>query len=231
MAVLKAAGIALASGMMSMKGEDYSTLESIRRTGGVAPDETWVENLAAARGNASVARRMGVGLVTFHAGFLPHDRTDAKRAAMLRRLQELAKVFSAEGVRVGLETGQEDAQTLVGVLEDVNKPLGAKQRVGVNFDPANIILYGMGEPAAAAKKLAPHIVQVHVKDALPTTVAGTWGTEMPAGQGAVGWPTFLDVLGGAGVRCPLIVEREGGERRVEDVAAAARLLRDAGVAA
>jgi sugar phosphate isomerase/epimerase len=223
-AALKQAGIGIASGMMSMKGEDYSTLESIRRTGGVAPDGTWAENLAAARGNASLARRMGVGLVTFHAGFLPHAPDDAKRGAMVKRLQELARVFGAEGVRVGLETGQEDAATLVGVLEEVNRPLGAGQRVGVNFDPANIILYGMGEPAEAARRLAPHIVQVHVKDASPTKTPGTWGTETRVGEGAVGWPGFLEVLSGAGVHCSLIIEREAGDSRVEDVTAAARLI-------
>jgi sugar phosphate isomerase/epimerase len=225
---LGAAGITVASGMIGMKGEDYSTLESIRNTGGVAPDQTWPDNLAAARGNASVARRMGVGLVTFHGGFLPHGRGDAKRGVMVKRLQELARVFGAEGVRVGLETGQEDAETLVGVLEEVNGPLGAAQRVGVNFDPANMILYGMGDPAAAAQRLASFIVQVHVKDALPTTTPGTWGTETPAGEGAVGWPGFLDVLRKAGVRCPLMIEREGGERRVDDVTSAARLIQSAG---
>jgi sugar phosphate isomerase/epimerase len=228
MAVLKAGGIGVASGMMGMKGEDYSTLETIRATGGVAPDETWMENLAVARGNASVARRMGVRLVTFHAGFLPHGKGDAKRGAMVRRLQELARVFGAEAVRVGLETGQEDAETLLGVLEEVNKPLGTGQRVGVNFDPANMILYGMGDPAAAAQKLAPHIVQVHVKDAAPTKTPGTWGTETPAGEGAVGWPGFLDVLRRAGVRCPHMIEREGGERRVEDAAGAAKVIKSAG---
>jgi L-ribulose-5-phosphate 3-epimerase len=227
-AALKAGGVAVASGMMGMKGEDYSTLESIRETGGVAPDQTWAENLAAACGNASVARRMGVGLVTFHAGFLPHASGDAKRVAMVKRLQELARVFGAEGVRVGLETGQEDARTLLGVLEEVNKPLGVGQRVGVNFDPANMILYGMGDPAVAAQQLAPHIVQVHVKDAAPTKTPGTWGTETVAGEGSVGWPGFLDVLRNAGVRCPLMIEREAGKRRVDDAASAARMIWSAG---
>jgi sugar phosphate isomerase/epimerase len=140
----------------------------------------------------------------------------------------LGRVFAAEGVRVGLETGQEDAPTLLGVLEEVNRPLGDRQRVGVNFDPANIILYGMGDPAEAARQLAPHIVQVHVKDAVPTATPGTWGRETPVGEGAVGWPGFLDGLAGAGVRCPLMIEREGGERRADDAAAAAAMILKAG---
>jgi L-ribulose-5-phosphate 3-epimerase len=224
---LKAAGITIASGMMSMKNEDYSTLDTIRQTGGIAPDETWPENLAAARANASTAREFGIPLVTFHAGFLPHARGDSKRKAILARLAELSQVFNKEGVRIPLETGQEDAPTLQGVLTELNALLPPAAHVGVNFDPANIILYGMGDPASAATKLAPHIMQVHVKDAVPSKTPGTWGNETPTGQGSVGWPNFLTVLERAGVHCPLMIEREAGETRVEDVTAAARLIQQA----
>ncbi len=225
---LKAANIAIASGMMSMKNEDYSTLDTIRQTGGLSPDETWPDNLTSARANAAIARDLGISLITFHAGFLPHapadTKTDTKRKSMLTRLAELAHVFSNQGVRVALETGQEDAATLQGILTELNALLPPKTHVGVNFDPANIILYGMGDPGSAATKLAPHIMQVHVKDAVPTKIPGTWGAETPTGEGSVGWPAFLSVLERAGVHCPLMIERESGESRVEDVTTAVRLI-------
>lgn len=217
---LREAGVAILSGMMGMKGEDYSTLESIRRTGGVRARETWEENLRAAHENAALARRLGIGLVTFHAGFLPHDQRDAERATMLDRLRQIAAVFAACGVKVGLETGQESAATLLGVLEELRAP------IGVNFDPANMILYGMGEPVGALRVLARHVVQIHIKDAVPAKAAGSWGEEVVAGTGAVDWGAFFGVYREAGLACDLIIEREAGERRVEDAREAVRVVRE-----
>ena len=106
---LAEAGIAVRSGMAAMEGEDYSSIEAIARTGGVRPDETWPINLEACEALAEIAGRHGIALVTFHAGFLPHDPDDAERKRMVERLREMASIYSNAGVRVGLETGQEDA--------------------------------------------------------------------------------------------------------------------------
>lgn len=219
---LRDAGVALLSGMMATKGEDYSTLDSIRRTGGVRPDAHWPENLASAAADADLARRLGLSLVTFHAGFLPHDDRDPGRATMLERLRAVARVFADRGVRIGLETGQESADTLLGVLRDLDDP-----GVGVNFDPANMILYGTGDPVSALRALAPHVVQVHVKDAVPSPVPGRWGEEVVSGAGAVDWPAFFGALRSIPGPCDLVIEREAGEDRVGDIRAAARLVRDA----
>jgi sugar phosphate isomerase/epimerase len=122
-----------------------------------------------------------------------------------------------------LETGQEDATTLVAVLAELNERLPAKARVGVNFDPANMILYGMGEPVSALGLLLPHVMQAHVKDALPTTQEGTWGEERPVGMGGVDWKGFFGVLS-RGFAGDLVIERESGEARVEDVCRARALI-------
>ena len=171
---LAARDIEVLSGMMSTRGEDYSTLESIRRTGGVRPDEHWTENLAIARDAARHAATLHCGLVTFHAGFLPHDRDDRERAKLVGRLRTLVDVFADQGVRVGFETGQETAETLLDVLDELDRPTA-----GVNFDPANMILYGMGDPVAALERLGRHVRQVHVKDARAATRPGP-GTGGPA---------------------------------------------------
>ena len=219
-AALRDAGVRVLSGMMQTAGEDYSTLESIRRTGGVRPDGTWAQNLEAARSNAALAARLGVGLVTLHAGFLPHDGADPERARMVGRLRQVADVFGAAGVGVALETGQESAETLVGVLEGLGRP-----GVGVNFDPANMILYGMGEPVAALERLAPWVRQIHIKDAVPTRRPGTWGTEVRAGTGAVDWGGLFRIVRAALPDVNLVVEREAGEGREADVRAAVELIR------
>jgi sugar phosphate isomerase/epimerase len=223
---LRDAGVTILSGMMSMQGEDYSTLESIARTGGVRPDSTWHANFKAAERNATIAKELGLTLVTFHAGFLPHGGSraeQAERAKMIERLRQLAEVFGSRGVRVALETGQEKADTLLSVLKDVNAGLGDARRVGVNFDPANMILYGMGDPIAALRALRGQVVQVHVKDAVATTTPGTWGEEVPVGKGQVDWKAFFGVLG-EGAACDCVIEREAGEARVEDVRTARDLV-------
>lgn len=217
---LAAAGIAVRSGMMATRGEDYSTLDSIRRTGGLRPDEHWPANRSAARENAALARRLGLGLVSFHAGFLPEDPDAPERAVLLERLREVVDVFAAAGVVTALETGQETAETLVGVLEQLDR-----ETAGVNFDPANMILYDQGEPTEALRALGSFVRQVHVKDAVRTRVPGTWGREVRAGTGDVDWERFFEVLQEQGVECDLMIEREAGDDRSGDVRCARDLVR------
>lgn len=212
---LSNAGIRILSGMMGTVGEDYSTLETIRATGGLRPMEHWDANLAAAGQSADIARTLGLSLVTFHAGFLPHDRGDRERGVLLDRLGRVADVFASRGIALALETGQETAETLVDVLRDLDRP-----NVGVNFDPANMILYGMGDPARSLRTLLPSVRQMHVKDANATEVAGEWGTEVPVGRGQVRWRELFEVVDAAARPFDLVIEREAGERRAEDVRAA-----------
>ncbi len=218
-AVLLDVGVEIRSGMMSMHCEDYSTLETIRVTGGVRPTQHWRRNLAIARADALLAGRLKLPLVSFHAGFLPHDPADPERATLLERLRAIVDVFEEHGVRVAFETGQESADTLVAVLDDLARP-----SAGVNFDPANMLLYGMGEPVDALKKLAPRVRQVHVKDARRTAQSGTWGSEVTVGTGDVDWKKFFAVLDAARLDVDLMIEREAGDDRLGDIAKAHALV-------
>lgn len=215
--LLKDIRASVVSGMMTMKGEDYSTLESIKATGGVRPDETWEENLKAAEGNAVVAMRLGLPLVTFHAGFVPHDRGDKAFDTMCDRLVKMAEVFGARRVRLALETGQESAGALAALLDTLNERLPQFAQIGVNFDPANMILYGMGDPVEAVGVLGRRIVQVHLKDARPSDSLGEWGSETPLGKGSVDWQGFFDAIRKAEYHGNFVIEREAGDQRVEDV--------------
>jgi L-ribulose-5-phosphate 3-epimerase len=219
LAALKDAGIRIASGMMAMQGEDYSTLDTIRKTGGVCQDATWETNLSAAGENAALALRMNIDLVTFHAGFIPHDASDPQRTVIIERLRQIIDCFASVGVRVALETGQETAATLLAALKEINRPT-----LGVNFDPANMILYAMGDPVDSIALLARNVAQIHIKDATKTTEPGTWGTEVTAGTGDVDWPAFFAAIGENGVGCDLMIEREAGEDRTDDIRAALDLL-------
>ena len=213
------AGIAVRSGMMAMHGEDYSTLETIRKTGGVRQDEHWERNLAAARDNARIARALGLPLVTFHAGFMPDAPDDPMRSKMLTRLRAIIDEFAAVGVRTAFETGQESADTLLDALGELDR-----DDTGVNFDPANMILYAMGDPIAALRKLAPRVYQIHIKDAIATEQPGTWGREVVVGTGDVDWPALFQVYRESGLDCDLIIERESGHTRTNDVRHARHLV-------
>ncbi len=219
LATLSEGGIEVVSGMMGAEGEDYSTLETIRETGGLRLDEHWETNRAAAAENAKLAGRMGLDFVSLHAGFLPEEAGDPERAKLLDRLREIADLFAAEGVALGFETGQENAHTLVEFLRELDRP-----RVGVNFDPANMILYGMGDPIHALEALAPWVRQVHVKDAVPTKTPGTWGAEVAGGEGEVSWDAFFDVLAAKGLDVNLAIEREAGDDRIGDIGRARKLV-------
>jgi len=212
-------GVHIVSGMFGCVGEDYTTMESIRRTGGIAPDTTWGQNWDRIQNNAALAQELGLKLVTFHAGFLPHEETDPKFLILQERLRKVADVFRRRGIDLALETGQESANTLVRLLEQLTRP-----GVGVNFDPANMILYGQDDPTEALRLLGPWVRQVHVKDARRSKVSGVWGREVPVGTGEVGWSRLLPHLQAAGFRGDYCIECEAGEQRVADIRAARELL-------
>jgi sugar phosphate isomerase/epimerase len=210
--VLRGKGIAILSGMFGCVGEDYTSLESIRRTGGIAPDETWEQNWNQIRVTAVLAQQMGLELVTFHAGFLPHEERDPSFGKMLRRLGEVGDIFNAAGLAIALETGQETAPVLVHLLQKLKRA-----NVGVNFDPANMLLYDKGDPIQALRLLGPWVRQVHIKDARRTRQPGTWGEEVPAGSGEVDWPAFFATLTELNFAGNLVIEREAGSQRLADI--------------
>ncbi len=211
-AQLQQSGITIVSGMFGCVGEDYSTLETIRLTGGVGPDGTWEQNWKNIQATAALAQQLGLKLVTFHAGFLPHDQSDPVFRKMVKRLNEVAQIFERARITLGFETGQETAPQLVQVLQKLNS-----KNIGVNFDPANMILYDKGNPIEAVRTLGPWICQVHTKDATRTEVPGTWGAEVPAGTGEVDWAAFFAALRELKFQGNLVIEREAGDQRVADI--------------
>jgi len=217
--ILAAHGIVAVSGMVGCLGEDYSTLESIRLTGGIAPDATWKQNLKNFSLCATLAKKLGLKLVTFHAGFLPPDESHPTFGKMLQRLEVVADIFMVQNVLVGLETGQETAPELAALLHKLNHP-----NLGVNFDPANMILYDKGDPAKALHTLAPWVRQVHIKDARRTKIPGTWGQEVPVGSGDIDWRAFFATFKHVVFNVNLAIEREAGSQRVADIRTARKVV-------
>jgi sugar phosphate isomerase/epimerase len=206
--------ITVVSGMFGTIGEDYSTMDSIRRTGGVVPDATWDANWRNIETNAVVARQLDLKLVTFHAGFLPHEERDPIFRKLLERIILIADRFGEKGIALGFESGQETAATLRAFLTKLNRP-----NVGVNFDPANMILYDKGNPIEALRTLGPWLKQCHLKDANRTQTPGVWGEEVVVGAGEVDWLAFFRTLEELKFTGDLCIEREAGNQRVADVRA------------
>ena len=216
-------GIEMVSGMFGTVGEDYTSIDSIRQTGGLVPDNTWEENWENAQENAALAHQLGLKLVTFHAGFLPHDEHDPEFEKLRHRIRLVADLFAAKGVDLAFETGQETADTLVQFLQRLGRT-----NVGVNFDPANMILYDNGNPITALRTLAPWVKQCHIKDARRASRPGAWGEEVVVGTGQVDWKQFFDTLDAVHFNGWCCIEREAGNQRVADITAARMLIEGAG---
>ncbi len=204
-------GWTISATMVGFPQEDYSTLATIRETGGVMPDDVWPANLRCFKEVLARTADLGVARLSMHAGFFDH--ADPERADAFRdRVWRLADLAGERGVQLLLETGQESAADLRSCLETLNHAA-----LGINFDPANMILYDKDQPVQAVGVLGPWIRHVHIKDAVRTTVPGTWGAEVPWGDGQVGGAAFLAALQAAGYQGTVAIEREAGGKRLDDM--------------
>ena len=217
--LFSAENIVIVSGMFGTIGEDYSSLDSIKETGGVVPDEHWDANWSNIQHVAKIAAGLDLKLVTFHAGFLPHEENDPGFDKLLKRITQIADTFDTHGIELGFETGQETADTLRIFLEKLDRPT-----VGVNFDPANMLLYDKGDPIEALETLAPFLKQCHIKDATKTKEPGMWGSEVPVGKGEVDWHAFFSSLNKLGYTGDCCIEREADDQRVTDIREACKFL-------
>ena len=202
----------ISSTLFNSRYDDYSTLESIRATGGLVPDEHWEENRVLVEKVIRLSAQWKSPYVMLHAGFINHaDKVGF--AKLTDRLKYVRDICADAGTELTLETGQETADDLAAMLVDL-------PGVYVNFDPANMILYGKGDPVRAVKILAPWIRHVHIKDATYSKVSGQWGDEVEWTKGEVNADAFIAALDEIGFAGALAVEREAGENRAGDIAVA-----------
>ncbi|MCL1919511.1 MAG: sugar phosphate isomerase/epimerase [Kiritimatiellaeota bacterium] len=218
MAAVRRQGWTITATMLNFDYEDYSTLDTIKVTGGIAPDDKWDSALASFIRAAGLTAELGVPYIAMHVGFLDH--TDAAYAKKFYdRVRALGDAAKAAGVTLLMETGQESAADLRDFLVTLGHP-----NVMINFDPANMILYNKDEPIPALKLLAPWVRHIHAKDAVRTKVNGEWGAEVPWGDGEVNTAAFLGALKEIGFDGALAIEREAGGQRAVDIATAVQRL-------
>ncbi|MEN6385943.1 MAG: TIM barrel protein, partial [Phycisphaerales bacterium] len=150
----------ITSTMVGFPQEDYSTLETIKKTGGIIPKENWEDNKKRVFDAIDWTKKLNVEYLSFHFGFL--DFSDRSYMAEFEdKVRLLADKAAENNVTILMETGQETASELRRFMTEMNH-----KSLGVNFDPANMILYGKGNPLEAIETLLPWVRHVHIKDAI-----------------------------------------------------------------
>ena len=225
LARLKELGIRISVVFGGFEGESYADIPTVVRTVGLVPPETRASRTAEMKEIADFAKLLGVETVALHLGFVPHDPSDPLYAEVVAVTRDVCDHCRRNGQRLHLETGQETADALLRFIGDV-----ARDNLFINFDPANMILYGSGDPIEALRKVGRYVRSVHCKDATWAGRPGQeWGAEVPLGQGDVGFDRFLGTLKELGYDGPLTIEREIPQepaRQKEEIGRGMKLLQE-----
>ena len=192
---LKDYGIELTCVFGGFEGESYADIPTVERTIGLVPRETRDARLVEMKEISDFTRLLGCSVIGLHVGVVPHDRGSKDYAEVIDITRQLCD---------HLETGQETAEALLKYIED-----SERKNLFINFDPANMILYGTGEPIPALKMVGKYVRSVHCKDGTWSDQPGvTWGCEVPLGKGDVDMRAYLSTLKEIGYTGPLTIERE-----------------------
>lgn len=220
---LEAANFTAQSVTAAYTGEDYADIPTVQRTVGFIPPATRVEREERTYGVSDFAAVIGAKSISTHIGFVPHDSNHPDYVAVREMVRRVCDYAAKSGQTLALETGQETAPVLLAFIRDVNR-----DNLGINFDPANMILYGTGDPIEALGLLGKYVLSVHCKDGdwPPKGQPTALGKERPLGAGAVGVDRFLKQLRNVGYTGTLTIEREGVDpaQWARDVEAAIKLL-------
>jgi len=169
---------------------------------------------------AEFARKIGVTDIVTHVGFIPESPSDIDYPGLVSIIKYIAKELLPYGQYFLFETGQETPTTLLRMIEDVGTG-----NLGINLDPANLLLYGKGNPVDALDVFGKYVRGVHGKDGEYPTNGRFLGEEKAMGQGRVNYPAFIAKLKEIGYDGTITIEREiSGEEQTRDILAAKALL-------
>ncbi len=184
---------------------------------GLVPTEYRMARVQALKDWADFAKMAGAPAIITHAGFLPENPSDAEYLPVLSVLRNVAQHCKRAGIEFWFETGQETPVTLLRYIEEIGTG-----NLGINFDPANLLMYGRGNPVDAARVFGKYVRNLHAKDGMLPTNGNDLGHEKALGDGLVDFPLMLRILKDAGFDGDLIIEREiaPGEEQNRDIRAA-----------
>lgn len=183
---------------------------------GLVPRQSRQARIARVKEVSEFAKSAGIPAVQTHCGFIPEDPNDPVYTETVEAIRTVGQYCKNNGQSFRCETGQETPITLLRAIRDVGL-----ENVGVNFDMANLIMYGKADPVEALDVLGPYVQGVHAKDGVYPTDPKKLGEEVPIGQGKVNFPGVIAKLKKFGYRNPLTIEREiRGEKQTADILAA-----------
>lgn len=169
---------------------------------------------------ALFAEKIGVTDVITHCGYLPEDPTSKEYSDIVVSLRYLAEFYKKHGRWFLFETGQETPVTLLRTITDVGT-----DNLGINLDPANLILYGKANPVDALDVFGQYVRGIHGKDGRYPTDGRNLGKETPLGEGKVNYPVFIRRLHEIGYDGAITIEREvSGEEQIAGIKLACRVL-------
>jgi sugar phosphate isomerase/epimerase len=220
---LDAYGIELTCVFGGFEGESYADIPTVEKTIGLVPVATRAARLKEMKEISDFTRLLGCNAVGLHIGVVPHDVHSQAYREIVEITRQLCDHAQHNEQNIHLETGQESATGLMQFIGDTQR-----SNLFINFDPANMILYGMGEPIPALRHVGSHVRSIHCKDATWSDQPGiTWGAEVPLGKGQVDMRAYLSTLKEIGYLGPLTIEREipqDRDRQKEEIQHAVELL-------
>jgi sugar phosphate isomerase/epimerase len=180
---------------------------------GIVPESYRAERVEALKRWADFAHSIGAPAIITHCGFIPENMTDPAYQPVVEAIREVALYCERLGIGFWFETGQETPIVLLRTIERIST-----SNLGINLDPANLILYGKGNPIDALDVIGDYVRNVHVKDGLYPTNGEQLGREVRAGLGKVNFPLLIKLLKDRGFQGELIIEREiAGEEQITDI--------------
>jgi sugar phosphate isomerase/epimerase len=223
LAYLSELGITLTAVFGGFEGESYADIPTVVETVGIVPPALRAARVQEMKEIADFAHMLQCDVVALHLGFIPHDKSDPLYGDVVEVTRDILDHCKHNNQNLHLETGQETAAGLLEFISDVER-----DNLFINFDPANMILYGTGEPIEALRQVGALVRSVHCKDATWADNPGVeWGAEVALNDGAVGMEDYLRTLDEIGYTGPLTIEREipqDPERQKTEIGNAVNLL-------
>lgn len=180
---------------------------------GLVPPLYRLRRLEVLQKGSDFAAKLGVTDLITHVGFIPENPYDPEYSGVVQVLKQLVKHCQSHGQYFLFETGQETPVTLKRTIEDIGLP-----NMGVNLDPANLIMYGKANPLDAVDMFGDLIRGVHAKDGEYPIDGKNLGQEKRLGEGRVNYPAFIEKLVRMNYKGALTIECEiEGEGHIKEV--------------
>ncbi len=212
-------GVEIFSVFLLFKGQIFNNKDGPETMGLVAPKYR-EERLKLSLKFSDFVKEMGVKNIVCHVGFIPDDEENPIYKTFIPVMKKVVEKCKENGQIFCFETGQELPSTLKRIIIDIGM-----DNIGINLDPANLILYGKANPIDAVEIFGEYVKSMHGKDGLWPNRDEYLGKEVPIGEGMVNFPLLLRRLKKIGFNGPIIIEREiSGEKQIEDIKKAVEYL-------